>query len=308
MRIFKILGIVVVSIIALYYLLEFACYNHYIKESYPYSGGGRPYIEYYKEKIFNFFKDEHVSFDKMYEAFRHRRPMGLEYDKSNPIIIFGGSFAFGNNLRPEGTFQNALAQGTKSTVYNFSNAGWAPNNMLYQLKRDDFYLKVAQKPSAIVYLYMCADSTFLFREVFINENQVFYDDTEEGLVLSKFSAGAPFYGYTARQIRGLYAEKFVSVEQRKIALIRHFLEAKKEVNKRWGDVPFNILVYSYMPEEELDSLETLHHLGFNVQFAEKLTNEDLNQVKYQVSEYDMHPNELAWKEITPKFIENMKRN
>ena len=138
MRIFKILGIVVVSIIALYYLLEFACYNNYIKESYPYSGGGRPYMEYYKEKIFKFFKDEHVSFDKTYEAFRPRRPMGLEYDKSNPIIIFGGSFAFGNNLRPEGTFQNAIAQGTKSTFYNFSNAGWAPNNMLYQLKRDDF--------------------------------------------------------------------------------------------------------------------------------------------------------------------------
>ena len=63
-----------------------------------------------------------------------------------------------------------------------------------------------------------------------------------------------------------------------------------------------------MPEEELHALEDLHRLGFNVQFAEKYVDESLNQVKYQISEYDMHPNALAWKEITPKFVENMKLN
>lgn len=306
MRILKILGIIFLSIFLFYYLIEFICYSGYIKESYPYSGEGKPFRIYYTEKISNFFVDKYIDFDEKYEQIQFKTLSTNKYNDSNPILLFGGSFAYGNNLEEEKTFQYALEEATKKKVLNFSNAGWAPNNMLYQLKREDFYSNIKNPPSAIVYVYMCADSTFLFREVFINECQVFYDDTPKGLIRSKFSAGQPFYGYFGRQLRHFYANKIVKNEQKEISLVRHFLEARKEVNKHWGDIPFNILVYSYTPEEELHGLEKLHRLGFNVQYAEKFVDESLNQVKYQISEYDMHPNALAWEIISPQFIKNMK--
>ena len=307
MRFLKIFTIVIVSLVFLFYLLEFLSYSHYIRISYPFSGEGKPFKEYFLERLPEFFKNQFGNFDEKYENFYFRETMGTEYSETKPILLFGGSYSDGHLVEKEETFQNYIAEKTKSPVYNFSGHGWGPHNMLYQLKRDDFYSKFDKVPSSIVYVYMCGDSTFLFREVFVNEHQVFYRDSKDGLVRSSFSSGKPLYGYFARQMRRFYAEKFVSKEMKKNALIKHFLEARKEVNKRWGDVPFNILVYSYTPEDELIALEYLERFGFNVQYAPLIVNDNLGQVKYQYSEYDMHPNALAWELISPEFVKNMKR-
>ncbi len=290
----------IICVILLFMLLEFIAYSSQLPFSYKYLGNGRSFIQFLPRFYSNYFRNEFQNFNDEYKHIQFRETCGSEYNDKKSIVIFGCSFAFGDGLEQEQTLHYLLSKQLKRMVWNRAFIGWGPQNMLYQLKNDEFYKTIYVEPEAIIYVSFIGQSRRIFHETFLPNAQVFYKYTKNGLKQSLFSSGTFGYGYLARSLRRAYTDKFVSDKQREEAIINHFLDAKKEINKHWQDTKLYVLLYTYDLVEE-KAFEKLENYGFHIIKADKLINKDLLSLEYQISEYDAHPNAKAWELIVPEL-------
>lgn len=282
------------------YVLGICCIFVATFFAFKYLGNGRTFIEFLPRFYSNYFRNEFLNFNDEYKHIRFRETCGKEYKDKKPIVIFGCSFAYGAGLVQEHTFYYLLSNQLKRMVLNRAFLGWGPQNMLYQLKNNEFYLPIYVEPEAIIYVSFIGQSRRIFHETFLPNAQIFYKYTKNGLKQSLFSSGTFGYGYLARSLRLAYMNKFVSDKQREDAIINHFLEAKKEINKHWKDTKLYVLLYAYDLVEE-KAYDKLENYGFYVIKADELINKDLLSLEYQISEYDKHPNEKASELIVPEL-------
>ncbi len=310
----KYLKIVVINLIfltVLYQMLEFTCFFLEVKRSYPLCAGNRSFKQFLTDNITGCYLLKYKSFDKNYKDLQFRKVEGSEFSDKKPIVIFGCSFAYGASLGDNQTVSYKLSKYLSRKVYNRAISGWGPQDMLYQVQRPDFYDTVKEEPEAVIYIFMCGHSYRIYREVWSLETQTFYKLSNNKLVQSFFHAGQPFYGFLARKIRYFWAENIWNDSSRQNEInnfaIAHFLTAKNEMEKHWKNTKYYILDYSNSYNES-QLLNELNNKGYSVIYADSLTNENLHQLKYHISESDEHPNEKAWNLLTPLIANELHLN
>ena len=71
------------------------------------------------------------------------------------------------------------------------------------------------------------------------------------------------------------------------------------------EVENSIKMYEKDIEDHLQLLKRLENDGFIIVKQTELSNVNLQDIKYKISENDPHPNENYWNDITPKLAKNL---
>lgn len=311
MKYIKILFINFFIIFCIYQLLEVIFFGIDLFRSYPYCNKDRTIKQYIIDNFRDCYLQKYIKFETNYKKLPFRPISGKQYINKKPILIFGCSYAYGFYLDDTETISYKLSEYTKRKVYNRSFPGWGPQDMLYQLKRKDFYNIVQEEPEYIVYIFINGHSYRIFREVWTFEVQTFYRKTKDRLKESIFKSGGFLYGYIARTIRYQIGQ-YLTTNPKNLKftedmLLSHFTESKKEAQKHWKNTKYIILVYDYNNYEK-NIIEKLKDEGFEIIFAEDLTDINLKMPEYQLSEHDTHPNEKAWNLLVPLLSKRLKLN
>ena len=241
-------------------------------------------------------------------------PEGLNY-KKKPMIIFGCSYAYGYQLEREQTLTYKLAENAKIPVYNRAFTGWGIQHMLYQSKIEKLY-EILPEPEYVMYVFMNDHIRRLYLlsfsswNILAEEFNLRYKEKDDKLIEIKNTNGF------LNQIKRLYFVNKIqhaltnkrmldnkNREKRYDFAIKHFVEAKQEMQKHWGNTKFVVLFYDKIVDEKYLQNELTKN-GFIVLDANKLTNEDLATKKY-LTQDKLHPNEKAWDLLTPKIIKEL---
>ena len=258
---------------------------------------------------------KNFSFDPQYfptpENGYGRSPEGLEYNKK-PIVIFGCSFAYGYRLAPEQTFSYKLAHYAKMPVYNRAQTGWGIQHMLYQTKIDKIYEQIPE-PQYVIYVFIDDHIKRLYAtavsewNIISDEQNLRYKEKNGHLIEIKNTN--PILRrikrlYLVNEIHRVLVQKYISNPKNNKSCIefalKHFIEAKAEMQQRWKDTKYIVLLYS----SENEYLKTkLEENGFTVIKTSELTNENLNSPQYMRA--DLHPTEQAWDIIVPELFKKL---
>ena len=265
-------------------------------------------------------KNDYYELGNDQEVFLYRRPVGLNYNYP-PIILFGGSFAWGARLHEYQTFHYLLSELTKRPVYNRAISGWGTQHMLYQLKQEDFYSSLPA-PKYVIYLYISDHISRLYKYNFIfnsgrkySYNYLKYNNFFGKLYEEKRIQIIPFSRIYNHYILRFLAQIQERNTQKSFDLLeKHLIECKKEIDKHWGENNTQFIVLDYEGQ------------GFNV-FPEVLNNKNIQKLKnedniiviktsdltdikldenYILDKNDSHPNAKAWELITPLFAEKLQ--
>jgi hypothetical protein len=286
--------IFIVNVLLFFVLAEIACYINI--------------TWYQKVKYYNLV---YKTYNEAYEYIKNKRfvqPIGIEY-KNPPVLIFGGSFAYGYKLDVEDSFAGKISELMKAPVYNRAFEWlWNPSNMLYQVRRKDFYDEVPN-PQYVIYVLI---NNHIYRM-----NSKFYDT--RGFY--------PYLYYKFKNNRleedkwkftdNLYIiKKFGNIKLMKKSgkeltknFNEYFIETKQEMDKYWKDYKFIILMYD---EREGSNdifykadLDKLKDEGFIIIHTKDLVGRYMDSEE-DVIEDNFHPSASAWALITPKLVEKIK--
>lgn len=256
-----------------------------------------------------------VYFGDYYKSFardKKRKEFGLQLKKP-PILVFGCSYAYGYSLLDKQTFCYKLSLLSKRPVFNRSYSGWGLQQMLYQVRRNDFYKEV-KEPEYVIYVFMPDHVRRLYFHSLGLSRGGFYIGYKEKrgrleetkpltLQLSRF------YMFKIFQ-QNFIIDKILMNEKNQNKnfdlLKKHFVESKNAIQKKYPKTKFIILKYPFslnMWYSTNNRWKELEKEGFIVLDLEQLTGRDLTQKKYKLA--DGHPNEKAWDLIVPKLVEKL---
>lgn len=242
-------------------------------------------------------------------------PEGLNY-KKKPIVIFGCSYAYGYQLERKQTLTYKLAQNAKIPVYNRAYTSWGIQHMLYQSRIEKLY-EILPEPEYVMYvfindhirrLYLLSFSSW---NILAEEFNLRYKEKDGELIEIKNQNGF------LNQIKRLYfANKIQHLMTNKKMLdsknrtnrydfaIKHFVEAKQEMQKHWKNTKFVVLFYDKTANDKYLK-DKLTENDFIVLDATTLTDENLATKKY-LTQDKLHPNEKAWDILVPQITKELK--
>ena len=246
-----------------------------------------------------------------------REPSGLEY-KSEPVIIFGCSFAYGDRLDHHQTFSHKLANIIKAPVYNRASCAWGLQHMLHQIRTKDIFNIVKQKPKHIIYIFINNHIYRMYRHTnqFPFNNMLYLHYKFDGNDFKKHNPTFPFLERTSiigkihhyEANRKTYEEKYFNKNFDLLKL--YFIKSREELEKQYGKINFTIIKYNFEDDEQSKYLETvrwneLKEIGFNVIDTKDLVGRKLNRREDKADD-NFHPSEEVWNILTPKIAEELK--
>ena len=316
-KLIKICWILLCNLLLIIFLSEMTIYINAIKEDIKAHFPNIKYLE--KSTIIDIFKTnykytmlKYQNFDDFYVFVRKnkfRKPIGLEY-KNKPILVFGGSFAWGFGLKENENFAAHLSSLTQRPVYNRSyEMWWGPQNMLYQAQREDFYKEVPE-PQYVIYIFIeehylraATKSYGLFSSypyLHYNLDEKNNIKREKNLFWQNFITYRQFSFDKAIRMDWLEKEKLFN---------QIFIETKKEFDKHWNNYKFIILIYeeNELSKEKLNDrhFDTLIDNGFIIISVYDLVGRFMNEKDDLI--YDKcHPSSKAWNTITTALVKDLE--
>ncbi len=256
------------------------------------------------------------------EEFLFRKPVGLEYKKP-PIIIFGGSYAWGARLYEDQTFHYKLSELMQRPVYNRAISGWGVQHMLYQLERDDFYEDVP-KPEYVIYLYISNHISRMHKYNFIYKysrkysyNYLKYNLIADKLIEEKKPQHIPYLRIYEQFILRYFAKINENNSKKSFDIFeKHLLACKEQMDKHWGENNVKFILLYYDSQDCFNDFPSI----LNEENIKKLSNDGITVIKtsdltdialdenYWLDDRDPHPHEKAWELITPLFVEYLNNN
>ena len=248
-----------------------------------------------------------------------KRPVGLNYTKT-PVILFGGSFAWGAKLQEEQTFHFKLSDIIKRPIYNRSISGWGVQHMLYQLKQDSFYKKMP-KPDYVIYMYIPNHIARMHKYYFIkiHARTYCYNYLKYNEHFGKFYEEKRFqYLPYSRIWNGLILPFMARMNEKNInksfkLFEKHILECRREIDNHWGkdvkfiifdyEAAFNDVKYDVLTKENIEKLKQNR--------IDVIKTSDISDINPDAPQYTVdflsHPNEDAWNVFTPLFTEKVRK-
>lgn len=253
------------------------------------------------------------SFNYNAEKSLMRKPEGIGYKKL-PILLFGCSYTYGDGLVNKDTFSYKLSLFSKRPVYNRAMQGWGVQQMLYQLRRPDFYDEV-KPPEYIIYTVMFDHLRRLTRYQFSPPyNYIFlrYKLTKNGFKEIKPFCKPLWALYTVNRIQNIIqTEHWKNPECYKKDLRSYYLmmkECKRLAKIHYPNSKFVILIYRDAPNIFIDDTVLRKKLledGFIIIDTKDLvTGVNLSDRKYKTLD-NSHPSEKAWDLIVPALVKEL---
>ena len=255
---------------------------------------------------------KYQSFDDFYTFVKEngfRRPTGLEY-KNEPIILFGGSFAWGWELEEKQTLQYKLSKIMKRPTYNRAYKMWfGLSQLLYQSEQEEFYKEVPE-PKFILYVFM---DDHILRMLSANMNpfsaypHLRYIEYNKKLEKDKHSI--VYNSHLMKKMNTIIAGYKLKYQQDKNfkLLKKHLVQTKGNFDKHWKDYKFVFYIYEGKCVFTDDNIKELENEGIIVIKTSQLTDIDLTQDEYYISKTDRHPNEKAWDVVVPKLSDFLNK-
>ncbi len=232
------------------------------------------------------------------------KDLGKEYGKeykNKPIVLFGGSYAYGYGLEDKDRFPYVLSEYTKRPVYNRAYQTWSVQNMLWQLKRDDFYAETKQ-PEWIIYTGVNIDFDNMYNPDILNGLRYYKKGNELAEVPYLLRLADNSYLYRKIKMEISY-RKAKNTTQSIKDFNKHVLEAKKEISKHWQGVKMAVVLYDKDKTEDFSELEKNNIKVISLkEFMEKNI---FPYKEYRNSEADKHPNGDAWRKIVPEIVSQL---
>ena len=242
-----------------------------------------------------------------------RPPAGLNFTKK-PIAVFGCSYAYGYRLNNEQTLSYKLSQLSRRPVYNRAYPGWGIQHMLFQAKLPILYNQVPE-PEFVIYIFMNDHLRRLYLLTFMSNNMLnenfnlrFKEKNNSLVIADDFNPFINFFRrlYITNELDFLFV-KYITLRKSNENnyynfALKHFIESKKEMQKRWKNSKFVIFFYNDLYSEN-KLKEKLENEGFIVLGNYDLSNENLSDKKYLSDDY--HPKEDAWNLLTPLLVKKL---
>lgn len=269
-----------------------------------------------------------IPFGEFWEKRRidHDKFKSLRYhingkNNQKSIIVFGCSFAEGAFLEDNETFEYQLAKATGRTVYNRGISGFGLAQMLWQTKSELFYEDIDEEPEYVIYIYISDHLRRIYEHkyghinVFLGykkQNDQMVEDIPLTLQLNRFHIVKNF-------MKNKVFPQYLSFENsdENFDLIKnHFIESKKELQKRYPNIKFIIIKHPFgtkgiCPQDEYELWSTystnrwkeLEDEGFIIHDLGKFYDIDFESDEYTVP--DGHPNAKAWNVVVKKLVKDL---
>lgn len=230
-----------------------------------------------------------------------KKGFGKEYGadfKERPIVIFGGSYAFGYGLQDEETLSAQLSDFIKKPVYNRAFQAWCVQNMLWQLKREDIYNEI-KNPEFAIYLGVNADLESVYNPDILNGLR--YRESNGELKEVPFPFMLLNYSYLYKKINHeISYRKTLNPSQNMRFFNKHLIEAKKEIDKHWKNCKMIVIWYDV---PEYDEFSELEKVGIKVvSLNDFMKREILSNDEFKNSGIEIHPTAKVWQAIVPELV------
>lgn len=238
------------------------------------------------------------------------RPVEKRGNKHS-IVIFGCSYAYGTRLNDNQTFSYKLAKATDGKVFNRASPGWGAQQMLYQLRRDDFYKQI-DHPDYIIYTFIGDHinrlNNYQWGGFWGNQVNLRYKNENGNLVEIKPLFKPIWSLFTVKEIQHFYENYLNSPSNysKNIELFSLIMnESLKKAKEHYPNVKFVILIYdnNLNPKENV-MFKSLKKQGFIILKTSDLVKVNLNDPIYHFYK-DPHPNEKAWDVIVPGLVKKL---
>lgn len=292
-------------IIIIFILFEIAAFNI---ESFKFSQKIKKSAGFYSK---NDIKYSFTTYDFSYDD-SVLRPVVKKGNKHS-IVLFGCSFAYGGGLNEKQTFSYKLAKAANSTVYNRASPGWGAQQMLYQLREENFYNQITP-PDYIIYTFI-GDQIYRLNQyqwggMWGNRVNLRYKEENGKLAEVKPSFKPLWFLFTVKEMQRLNesylnSQSHYSKNFDLYSLIME--ESLKTAKKHYPNVKFVILIYSncYYPNKiNVAGFKNLEKDGFIVVKTKDIIKEDLSAPIYHFGQ-DGHPTEKAWDVIVPALVKKL---
>lgn len=241
-----------------------------------------------------------------------RLPDGLQY-KGKPIVIFGCSFAFGQNLRSTETFSYLLSEILKRPVYNRAMCGTGFQHMYFQSTSEYFYEDVPPSDTVIYvvindHFQRLSGEPFYIHENwyylhYIYKNNTFYQNEYKNFI-SIFIKKSYTLKFFRKIIKGKYIHNKNNEQKITNEALAYFIKTRQNLENRWQN-KINFIVF-FIDDYDLYStfIPKLINNDFKVIYAKDLSD---NTDKKEFWQPNGHPNGLYWKNFTPIFVSKLKQ-
>lgn len=261
-----------------------------------------------KDKIHYNFKKQDFNLANLKNCMR--KPIGLDKNyKKKPILIYGCSFAYGENLSEEETIGYLLSEKTKRPVYNFSAPARGFQHTLFLLENDE---KVTPEPEYIFYIFIIDH----LRRMYINCNTVdnvkylYYEPKNGKMIMKNNKYDLTERSYLLKEIKNLllFFLKYSFDDEIYKKAELYFEAITDEAKKKYPGAKFVIIDYQgYLNIK--DRGNQLKKKGSDVILFDEEMLSLLNSDKYKLSEDKdifRHPNGKAWELISDYLCEKYK--
>lgn len=128
-------------------------YNHFDKDDYM----GYTLKKNFQNIVSKSYLNGSIIYNVTYLTDKYRRrTINEEYDNNNPhIILFGGSYAFGEGLNDDETLQYYLDKNMRDyNIYNYAFSGYGPQHMLALLEKRNLSKEVHSNSGIAIYVFL----------------------------------------------------------------------------------------------------------------------------------------------------------
>lgn len=237
-----------------------------------------------------------------------REPVGTEYN-SEPIYLYGCSFAHGDFLEEKERPDYILSELTKRPVYNFSMGGKGIQHALFIMQNQE---KV--KPYPEYFIYICysdqlrrllepcgvIDNENFLNFKIINNRIVFYPEKTDFLQNT--------YLYRKLLQMFLYHNQEILSSDKTFKTFELFIkQMNEEIHQNYPDSKFIFIFYDNSPfnKKQTEDLIKMENKQFKIlNLPDILGDSFYENPKYKIPN-DEHPSAAAWRVIIPEIIKYM---
>ena len=274
------------------------------------------------------YKDEQLLYDVTYTIGDDGLRITPKFELSSwdqCIVLFGGSFTFGEGLNDEETMPYLVGKLSKFNTYNFGFYGYGPHQMLSALEQGMVERIVECRPKIAIYQ---VPRTHVLRSagltkwdkhgpeyILLSDGTVKFDghfDDESPAVTRDESTDFPSRIMAQLKKSFLfkkYIENIVPYSDEAIELFLAIIEeAKKEFTGRFPGSAFHVIFWDYKPNhwDTKKILEELSRKGIKTHLISSILPDfNRQKAKYEISPYDLHPNALAQETIAQYVVEEI---
>ena len=263
--------------------------------------------------------------------------------KKQPIMLIGCSYAYGHGLRYKKTFAAKLSNTTKRDIYNLSEIGNGPVDILISLDYSKHFYDIKTPPEYVIYVYMYHHPN----RIPFNFSKTNYMQNNGILLKENHSIFKKLYLY-----KNLRKQKLESItikakdEEWKYEYIKtSIIKMQEKLKKRYPKSKFAVLVYSdyerflnqnilkykgIIDSKDYDNCkdeETMGTTDYDILHSDKFWNEIREKGIIVIKTEDLigrtmnkpeerlnpdfaitiHPSEYAWSELTPLISKELEK-